>query len=470
MTGKFRLLFLILVKYTNRNWELLTVGLLGLIVLLFIAFKLDFLNFTPTISEGFIGTYQQHDLPLEVSRLISSGLVEVDKTGKVIPKLAESWQVNNNATVFTFKLKPNLRWSDGTSLKSSDLVFNIPDIEVSFPNENEITFKLKESYSPFPTLLTKPLCKKGGLVGIGPYKVVKVEKSRIFITKISLSPLVSDLPKIVVRFYPTEKTALVGFELGEVQTLSQVANYGQLLGSSQVKLLQKTDFGKIIAIIYNTKDPLLVNKQTRQALSFITPKNEKEFVANNPLSPFSWAYDPDAKKYLENKESAKQVFEKAKDSVSSDLLKKELILTSTPNLEETGKKIVEAWKTLGINAKLRVEPGIPQNFQSLLIAQSIPIDPDQYFLWHSTQGKTNLTKYSTACCPMSARVDKDLEDGRKIIAMEERKIKYVDFQKTLMEDSPATFLYYPKYNILYYNKAEINLNQLLPLQLSAQYN
>lgn len=469
MIGKLRLLFLILVKYTGRNWKLVTVGLPGLFILLFLVFKFNLINTSTVISEGFIGTYQQHDLPLEVTKLISSGLVEVDKAGRVTSKLAESWQANDNATIFTFKLKPNQHWSDGTLLKSSDFEFSIADVEVSFPNDREVTFILKDSYSPFPTLLTKPLYKKGTLIGVGPYKITKLEKSRIFITKISLSPIKSGLPKVIIRFYPTEKTALLGFELGEVQTLSQVANYTQLLGSPQIKLLQKTDYSKIIAILYNTKDPLLTNKQIRQALSYITPQIDKEVLANNPLSPFSWAFDNEAKKYLNNEELANQVLEKAKDSVSSDMLKKELILTSTPNLEESGKKIIEAWKSLGFDAKLRVEPGIPQNFQSLLIAQSIPVDPDQYFLWHSTQDKTNLTKYSTACCPMSARVDKDLEDGRKIITEEDRKTKYIDFQKTILDDSPATFLYYPKYNILYLGKAEDNLKKLIPIQLSAQY-
>ncbi|EKD90004.1 MAG: Extracellular solute-binding protein, family 5 [uncultured bacterium] len=137
-----------------------------------------------------------------------------------------------------------------------------------------------------------------------------------------------------------------------------------------------------------------------------------------------------------------------------DKLASEIILTATPNLEEVGKEIIGSWKKLGFDAKLRVESGIPQNFQALLITQSIPIDPDQYFLWHGTQTKTNLTRYN------SKRVDKDLEDGRKIVTEEERKEKYFDFQKTLLEDTPATFLYFPKYNIVYLKKVEPLLEKI----------
>ena len=146
-------------------------------------------------------------------------------------------------------------------------------------------------------------------------------------------------------------------------------------------------------------------------------------------------------------------------------LAENILLTSTPNLEEVAKKVIGNWKQLGLNFNLRVESGIPQNFQALLITQSIPYDPDQYFLWHSTQTNTNLSKYSSDCCPQSARVDKDLEDGRKAVNEEDRKTSYLDFQKTLMEDAPATFLYFPKHNIVYLKKAEKNLDRVLKLQL-----
>lgn len=470
MSNRLRLIALIAIEYLKRNWKKAALALGVFLFALFLVLRFNLIDSEASLSEGFIGTYQSHDLPLEVTRLVSSGLVDVDKSGHAVPKLAQSWQTNNDATIFTFKLKPNLRWSDNNVLKSSDLEFAIPDVEVSFPDDQDIQFKLKESYSPFPTLLTKPLFKKGTLLGVGPYKIAKIEKSRIFITKISLIPLDSNMPKVNVRFYPNEKTALTGFGLGEVQSLLGASNSSSLMGTRQLQLTQKTDYGKIITILYNTKDPILSNKSIRQALSYISPKIENEVSANNPFSSFSWAYGSENKKYLANAEMANQALEKAKSSSNSDLLNKELILTSTPNLKAVGEKVVEAWRSLGFQAKLRVESGIPQNFSALLIAQSIPVDPDQYFLWHSTQDKTNLTKYSSTCCPMSARVDKDLEDGRKIIGEDDRKAKYLDFQKTLLEDAPAAFLYYPKYNILYLSKAKTNLDKVLPLQFSAQYN
>jgi len=58
-----------------------------------------------------------------------------------------------------------------------------------------------------------------------------------------------------------------------------------------------------------------------------------------------------------------------------------------------------------------------------------------------------------------------LEDGRKIINEDDRKVKYFDFQKALLEEAPAIFLYFPKYSIVYLKKSETLLNKVLNLQI-----
>ncbi len=51
------------------------------------------------------------------------GLVEQDPiTREIRPALAESWEVSADLTKFTFKLRPGLKWSDGSPLVASDFV------------------------------------------------------------------------------------------------------------------------------------------------------------------------------------------------------------------------------------------------------------------------------------------------------------------------------------------------------------
>lgn len=446
---------MIVVGYLKRNKFFFAGAVIILITLVSLQVKFKLFYPPNTIRIGLVGTYQEHDLPEEVTKLVSTGLVEAGSDGSIKPNLVTGWEVNNDATEFKFKLRDNLRWADNTHLKSSDLQFDIPDTNISFPDERTIQFNLKESYSPLPSLLVEPIFKKGTLIGMGPYRIDKIEKSRIFITKITLRGSDTKLPTINIRFYPNEKVAVTGFSLGEVQAILGFGNPRVIPANSLIGLRQKTDYSKIVTILFQTTDSILQNRSLRQALSYQAPKIEGEESANNPYPPNSWAYNRLSKKYLANPKEAEEALKRAKSSLSDDQLDSELILTVTPNLEDIGKSVVESWKELGFDAKVRVESGIPQNFQALLITQSVPIDPDQYFLWHATQTKTNLTKYD------SKRVDKDLEDGRKTVSEEERKEKYFDFQKTLLEDAPAAFLYFPKYNIVYLKKVESLLDRIL---------
>ena len=51
------------------------------------------------------------------------GLVTYDAKGQIVPGAAESWKANAAGTVYTFKLRPTAKWSNGDAVKASDFVF-----------------------------------------------------------------------------------------------------------------------------------------------------------------------------------------------------------------------------------------------------------------------------------------------------------------------------------------------------------
>ncbi len=64
------------------------------------------------------------DWELDILFNIFDGLVGVDmKTGDVVGRAAESWTFNDDASEFTFTLKPGMVWSDGTPLTANDFVY-----------------------------------------------------------------------------------------------------------------------------------------------------------------------------------------------------------------------------------------------------------------------------------------------------------------------------------------------------------
>lgn len=53
---------------------------------------------------------------------LMEGLLTFDSNFKVVPALAESWNVSDGGRTYTFKLKPGVKWSDGVPLKAHDFV------------------------------------------------------------------------------------------------------------------------------------------------------------------------------------------------------------------------------------------------------------------------------------------------------------------------------------------------------------
>ncbi|MCI1945606.1 peptide ABC transporter substrate-binding protein [Clostridium luticellarii] len=56
------------------------------------------------------------------------GLVSSDENGNIIPGLAESWSVDEGKTCYTFKIRENARWSNGSSITAYDFVSFFSDI------------------------------------------------------------------------------------------------------------------------------------------------------------------------------------------------------------------------------------------------------------------------------------------------------------------------------------------------------
>lgn len=66
------------------------------------------------------------DNGLIVKTVAYEGLVRYDHEWKAVqPNLAESWEVNAEATEFTFKLREGVKWSDGTPFTTEDIAFAV---------------------------------------------------------------------------------------------------------------------------------------------------------------------------------------------------------------------------------------------------------------------------------------------------------------------------------------------------------
>ena len=51
------------------------------------------------------------------------GLVALDANGQPVPDLAESWDISDDGTVYTFHIRQDANWSDGTPVTAQDFVY-----------------------------------------------------------------------------------------------------------------------------------------------------------------------------------------------------------------------------------------------------------------------------------------------------------------------------------------------------------
>lgn len=432
---KIRLIFLIVGAFWKKEKKLIILStILALGVFFLITKVLPYIpRPNPTQRTGVVGNYSFDNLPISILKQASSGLTKIDETGKPVPSLAKDWDVLEDGKVYVFHLEDNIFWQDGTEVMSEEINYNLPGVEVEKVDNKTLKFKLTDSFSPFPTLLSDPIFKEH-YVGTSRYQIKKVEKNGPFISKLLL---VGPNKNILYSFYPTENMAFWAYQNGEIDVFpdSYTNPFDQSWWDRIVieEIIRKDQY---IGLFLNTRDKYLGDKNLRQALAYATLKPTDDTRTLGPINPNSWAYNSDVKRYEANAKQAQKLFDKFKKDQNIEELKLKIDTTSSFLL--LAEQVKENWKeVLGIETEIALVDRIPSDFQVLLIISQIPNDPDQYSFWHSTQ-ESNLTGYK------SPKIDKILEDARRISELSERKEKYFDFQKFLLEDCPVIFFSHPK--------------------------
>lgn len=131
---------------------------------------------------------------------IFEGLVGLDRTSKIIPRLAESWSTSEDGLKFRFKLRKNATFHDGTPLTSADVKFSFeravasdskntqkwifePIAAIATPAPDEVEITLKTFSADFldglawgdAVIFSEKSIAKAATepVGTGPYKFVR---------------------------------------------------------------------------------------------------------------------------------------------------------------------------------------------------------------------------------------------------------------------------------------------------------
>lgn len=227
--------------------------------------------------------------------------------GKIVPALAESWTLSQGGKVYTFKIRSNVKFSDGTAFtaqlvkKNLDAVLHnkklhtwlgmIPLIEKT-EAVDDTTFRLTLTESYYPALydlaVVRPVrflgeagfpedgdTSKGirSPIGTGPWVLseYKKDESATFTPNPYYWGDKPKVDKVVVKVIPDAETRVLSFEKGDLDLI-----YGEgLISYDAYKELEST--GKYVTklsepiatrnLVLNTMNAKLADLKVRQALS-----------------------------------------------------------------------------------------------------------------------------------------------------------------------------------------------------------
>lgn len=438
-----RLIIWLLKAYIKKHGKtIIFFFVAGIFVFSFLFLTKDFfigkVPFVQKQTVGLVGSYDINSLPAEILLSVSKGLTTVDNKGNISPSLASSWKIEDNGRKYTFRLIKNVVFSDGEKFTSKSINYGFSNVSIQRPDDYTIVFRLKDNYSPFLVTVSRPIFKKG-FVGIGDYKVKNINLNGSFVESLSLSSNKDKYGSISYQFYPTQaslKTAYVLGEVSEVKGLTDVKFKKSFFSSfKSTKVTRTIDNTKLVSLFYNTKDGTLSDNRVRKALTYALPDSFPMGLRNSsPFPPDSWAKAESAVSEIRQDYNHSKLL--LSESSASDGAKLSFEIKTLPQYEDAAKIIVGSWKKLDVNATVKVVDSIPSSFQIFLGDFNLSKDPDEYPLWHTGQS-SNITRYK------NLRIDKLLEDGRKEVNIEERKKIYSSFEKYILDDSPASFLYLP---------------------------
>jgi len=356
-----------------------------------------------------------------VSSLIIEGLVQVDAEGKYAPVLAEALPtVSDDGLTVTYKLKQNIKFSNGDAFTCADVQFTLDailsdlsgvstsgygDIDaIECPDNFTVVVKFAEVYAPYLRLFSYIIPKAAGdlasmdtwdfnrnPIGTGPW-MVKEWQAGDHLTLVKnpnyRDPAKPYLESVFIKILPSREVGMQLLGTGEIDVLwdlteadfpalkqmesKGVAYAAAVTGENELLVLNFAD-----PTVDAPPDPavaphpILSDLKVRQAIQLGIDKQKivntllygNVKVGTSVLPTGQFACPQPASEY--NPEKAKQLLDEAgwvvgADGIrSKDGVRMSLKLTSTAGnqlREQTGQVLVEMMKAIGIELVLDYVP------------------------------------------------------------------------------------------------------------------
>ncbi len=395
--------------------------------------------------------------------------------------------VTADDVVFTVSAAQNSDYGTPLSIRG-----NWQGVTVEKISERVVIFHLKSKYAQFPNILTVGILPKHlwsdirpsnfslnelnlKPVGSGPYRfasLIKDDLGRIVTYKLNaFDNYYNGAPHIRTiefSFYGSEEELVAAFNDNTIDSIGSISgSHVQDLKFPHRITLEQLKMPRYFALFFNqNQSKALADKNVRLALNYATDRvsiinkamDGNAFLINSPMMGGVLDINPSVRSYDYDLEKAASVLKAGGWVPTTDgllargkdnTLQIKITTSQWSELGAVASEVKSQWEKLGAKVTIEALP-IAQlqqvikdrNYQILLFGEIMAIDPDPFTTWHSSQRQEpglNLALYK------NETADRLIEEARTTLNPLERMQKYDDFQKILLEDIPAVFLYSPHY-------------------------
>ncbi len=374
------------------------------------------------LTEGDVGRprlinpiFAKTEVDRDLSALLYSGLMR-PVGNELVPDLASGYTVSEDGKTYTFTLRNDATFHDGTPVTANDVLFTVDHIKnkglptksplapnflgvtATSTDPHTVIFTLEQPYAAFLESLTfgilpKHIWETVGTddfdqtifnlepIGSGPYKFKSVERDaqtglakryvlEAFPGYVHGKPLISEFD---FYFYGNEDERMNAYKNGEIGQMAGIqTSYARDIASSGAPVLS-AQMPRIFGIYLNESKVSLFNDDVvREALDSTIPRKDiaaKVFFgyANPEVGPFPGLARPDndpedkhllaAQAMLEKDgwiKNASGVYEKTdKKTKQTQTLAFAISLPDIPELTESAQLIEASWKVLGAQVELK---------------------------------------------------------------------------------------------------------------------
>jgi peptide/nickel transport system substrate-binding protein len=416
-----------------------------------------------------------------VYNLFAENLLYQDDKGEFHPQLAESWTLAEDGKSLIFKLRPGVKFQDGTDFNAEAVKFNldrvidpkvaararqyIGDLEsTEVIDPLTVKINLKQPSGPFLTALaTEPgsmvsptAVRERGAdfarspIGTGPFQITdwgagKVEAKR-FDGYWGGAPY---LDTVTVRTISNTAVKLVELKSGSVQLgdTIQVKDIPDLESDPNLKLVDKTQVLTAYMAFNNSKPPFN-NINLRKAVSHAISREALEKavsrgqggVMSGLEAPVSPVWSEEIKGHNLNLELAREAYKKSGHKGPLTLL----VIQRDPDTQ-IAQMIQSMCKAAGIDLRISVlerlawvERTTNGNFELGLLRGGSP-GPDPDMLFSQFYGRNASNDYARILNP---EVWDMVDQARRLSNMADRKKIYVAIQQKILDNYWQTYLFW----------------------------